>query len=101
MRYPVAKGSAQKLFNKAISNNGEPRVINIDKNGSNLSAIRSVNKESLSMKNINIIVEQDHRNIQWRISVTTGFKEFHSAQRTQSVIEFINLDRTIVHPILS
>ncbi|MFT7612843.1 MAG: putative transposase [Parvicellaceae bacterium] len=27
------KGSAQKFLNKAIGNNGKPRVINIDKSG--------------------------------------------------------------------
>nr|MBU3862271.1 transposase [Flavobacterium sp. MC2016-06] len=52
---------------KAISNNRRPVVINIDKSGSNTSAIRVYNKRSFS--NIKIrqckygsnIVEQDHR----------------------------------------
>jgi Transposase and inactivated derivatives len=34
------KGSAQKFLNKAIGNNGKPRLINIDKSGSNTEAIR-------------------------------------------------------------
>lgn len=95
------KISAQKFFNKAIGNNGKPRVINIDKSGSNYCAIRVVNKRSLSMKKIKIrqckylnnIIEQDHRNIKRRIVLTTGFKEFESAQRTLSGIEVINIIR--------
>jgi len=60
--------SAQKFFNKAIGNNGKPRIVNIDKSGSNNSAILTVNKRSLSTKKIKIrkvkylnnIIEQDH-----------------------------------------
>lgn len=91
--------SAQKFFIKAIGNNGKPRVINIDKSGSNYSAIRLVNKRSLSMKKIKIrsvkylnnIVEQDHRKIKRRIAINTGFKEFESAQRTLAGIEVVNI----------
>jgi putative transposase len=93
--------SAQKFFNKAIDNNGRPRVINIDKSGSNYSAIRVVNRRAHSVKKIKIrqckylnnIVEQDHRNIKRRISICTGFKEFESAQRTLSGIEVVNIIR--------
>ena len=48
------KISAQKFFNKAIGNNGKPRIVNIDKSGSNNSAILTVNKRSLSTKKIKI-----------------------------------------------
>ena len=93
--------SAQKFFNKAIGNNGRPRVINIDKSGSNKMAIWTVNKRALSFKKIKIrqckylnnIVEQDHRNIKRRISISTGFKEFESAQRTLSGIEVVSVIR--------
>ena len=95
------KGSAQKFLNKAIGNNGKPRLINIDKSGSNTSAIKVVNRNSLTFKKIKVrrvkylnnIVEQDHRTIKRRISITTGFKEFESAQRTLSGIEIINIIR--------
>ena len=40
------KGSAQKFFNKAIANNQNPRIINIDKSGSNFTAIRAVNRNN-------------------------------------------------------
>ena len=83
------KGSAQKFLNKAIGNNGKPRLINIDKSGSNTEASRIINRHSLTFKKIktrrvkylNNIVEQDHRTIKRRIAITTGFKEFESAQR--------------------
>jgi len=95
------KGSAQKFLNKAIGNNGKPRLINIDKSGANTSGILVINKRSLSVKKIKIrrvkylnnIVEQDHRTIKRRISITTGFKEFESAQRTLAGIEIINIIR--------
>ena len=93
------KMSAQKFFNKAIGNNGKPRIVNIDKSGSNSSAILTVNKRSLSTKKIKIrkvkylnnIIEQDHRRIKRRIRITTGFKEFESAQRTLSGIEVVSI----------
>ena len=93
------KMSAQKFFNKAIGNNGKPRIVNIDKSGSNNSAILTVNKRSLSTKKIKIrkvkylnnIIEQDHRRIKRRIRIMTGFKEFESAQRTLSGIEVVSI----------
>jgi len=95
------KGSAQKFLNKAIGNNGKPRIINIDKSGANTAGIRTWNKRSFTSRNIKIrrvkylnnIVEQDHRNIKRRIAITTGFKEFESAQRTLAGIEIINIIR--------
>ena len=95
------KGSAQKFLNKAIVNNGKPRIINIDKSGANTAGIQTVNKRNHSVKKIKIrrvkylnnIVEQDHRTVKRRIVITTGFKEFESAQRTLSGIEVINIIR--------
>ena len=102
------KGSAQKFLNKAIGNNGKPRLINIDKSGANTEAIRIINRHSLTFKKIetrrvkylNNIVEQDHRTIKRLIAITTGFKEFESAQRTLAGIEIINIIRKnqIVNP---
>jgi putative transposase len=95
------RGSAQKFLNKAIGNNGKPRIINIDKSGANTAEIRTINKRNLSLKKIKIrrvkylnnVVEQDHRHIKRRISISTGFKEFESAQRTLAGIEIINIIR--------
>jgi putative transposase len=44
-----------------------------------------------SVKYLNNIVEQDHRKIKRRIAITTGFKEFESAQRTLAGIEVVNI----------
>ena len=76
------------------------RVINIDKSGSNSSAIRVYNKRALATKSririrkckyLNNIVEQDHRFIKWRIQQGLGFKEFESARRTLSGIEIVRM----------
>ena len=92
--------SAQSFLIKAIEHNGKPRVINIDKSGSNSSAIRVYNKRALATKSririrkckyLNNIVEQDHRFIKWRIQQGLGFKEFESARRTLSGIEVVRM----------
>jgi putative transposase len=93
------KMSEHKFFNKAIANNGKPRIVNIDKSGANSSVILTVNKRSLSSKKIKIrkvkylnnIIEQDLRRIKRRIKIMTGFKDFDSVQRTHSGIEVVNI----------
>ena len=74
-------------------------MITIDKSGANTAGIQVINKRSLSVKKIKIrrvkylnnIDEQDHRTFKLRISITTGSKEFDSAQRTLAGIEVINI----------
>ncbi|MCK5535465.1 MAG: DDE-type integrase/transposase/recombinase, partial [Bacteroidales bacterium] len=69
-------------MNKANGHNGNPRVINIDKSGANKEGIKTFNKRNFKnvkwrqCKYLSNIVEQDHRNVKRRISITTGFKEF-------------------------
>jgi putative transposase len=105
------KGSDKKFLNKAIGNNGKPIVINIDKSGSNFTAILAVNRRNFWKKNVKIwlckylnnIIEQDHRTMKRRINIITGFKDFESAQRTLTGIEIINIIRKIQidQPLLS
>jgi len=89
--------SAQSFLIKAIENNGKPELINIDKSGSNKSAIKLYNKRSFTnieirqCKYLNNIVEQDHRFIKWRIQKGLGFKDFESARRTIAGIEIVNM----------
>jgi putative transposase len=89
--------SAQSFLIKAIKNNGKPALINIDKSGANISAIRVYNKRNYSdikirdCKYLNNIVEQDHRFIKRRIMLSLGFKEFESARRTLGGIELIRM----------
>lgn len=92
--------SAQSFLIKAIEKNGKPTIINIDKSGSNSSAIRVYNKRALASKSnikirkckyLNNIVEQDHRFIKRRIVQGLGFKEFESAKRTLAGIEIVHM----------
>jgi len=91
--------SSQSFLIKAITNNYKPRVINIDKSGSNTAVIKVYNKRSFSKikirqcKYLNNIVEQDHRFIKWRIKNGLGFKSFESAKRTLSGIEVVHMLR--------
>ena len=91
--------SAQSFLIKAIGSNCWPRVINIDKSGSNSAAIKVYNKRSFSKikirqcKYLNNIVEQDHRFIKCRIQNGLGFKSFESAKRTLSGIEVVHMLR--------
>jgi len=91
--------SAQSFLIKAITNNGKPELINIDKSGANTHAIRIYNKRSFSKieirqcKYLNNIVEQDHRFVKKRIVRGLGFKEFESAKRTLSGIEIVHMIR--------
>jgi len=101
--------SAQSFLIKAISNNYRPRVINIDKSGSNAAAIKVYNRRFFSKikirqcKYLNNIVEQDHRFIKWRIQKGLGFKSFESAKRTLSGIAVVHMLRKnqMVRPGLS
>ncbi|MFV8343602.1 IS6 family transposase [Flavobacterium sp. XS2P39] len=80
--------SAQSFLIKAIGNNGKPGIINIDKSGSNIGAIRVYNQRLFAKivirqcKYLNSIVEQNHRFIKWRILNRLGFENFESAKRT-------------------
>ncbi|MFD1605376.1 IS6 family transposase [Flavobacterium artemisiae] len=91
--------SAKSFLIKAITNNCRPRVINIDKSGSNTAAIKVYNKRSFSKikirqcKYLNNIIEQDHRFIKWRIQNGLGFKSFEPARRTLSGIEVVHMLR--------
>ena len=71
--------SAKRFLIKAISDNGLPEKINIDKSGANLSAIQAFNSEYHTdieirqVKYLNNIVEQDHRAIKRIIKGMLGF----------------------------
>ena len=75
--------AAKRFFTKAIKNNGQPELVNVDKSGSNKAALNSINEETeeqieiLQCKYLNNIVEQDHRNIKRITRPMLGFKNFH------------------------
>ena len=93
------KVAARAFFRKAFRNNDIPKKVNIDKSGSNISALNSVNdtleKESKieirQNKYLNNMIEQDHRFIKKRTRPMLGFKNFQSAKITISGIENIRM----------
>ncbi|KEZ91965.1 hypothetical protein IL45_14805 [Nonlabens ulvanivorans] len=66
----------------------------VDKQGKTIDFLPTKRRmKGSAQKYLNNIVEQDHRSIKRRIKITTGFKEFESAQRTLAGIEIINMIR--------
>ena len=82
-----------------MKNNDHPAKITIDKSGSNISALNSLNSalqknkqiEIRQIKYLNNIIEQDHRFIKKRTKPMLGFKSFRSATITISAIENIRI----------
>jgi putative transposase len=91
------KTSAYKYFKNAISENGLPEKINIDKSGSNSEGIAKYNEinganiEIRQCKYLNNIIEQDHRNIKKITKPIQTFKCFSSAMITLAGIEMMNM----------
>ncbi len=78
---------AAEFFANALSSNGIPGKIVIDKNASNAAGIREVNKilnrfgcpakiRTVRSKYLNNLIEQDHRFIKRRIWHMCGFQSF-------------------------
>ncbi|WP_298855699.1 IS6 family transposase [uncultured Ruegeria sp.] len=96
--------AAASFFAKALSSNGIPEKIVIDKSGANAVGIREVNKilnrfgcstkiQTVRSKYLNNLIEQDHRFIKRRIRHMCGFKSFRSASATLDGIEVANMIR--------
>ena len=91
--------AAKAFFRKAFKNNDTPEKVNIDKSGSNISALNSANEilpedeqiEIRQNKYLNNIMEQDHRFIKKRTKPMLGFKNFQSAKITIAGIENIRM----------
>ena len=91
------------FFVKAIGSNGLPEIVNIDKSGSNTSALNHLNRlllvcgygplimEVRRIKYLNNIVEQDHREIKRMTNPMLGFKTFKSAEATIAGIELCHM----------
>lgn len=86
--------AAIRFFVQAISSNGLPERVNIDKSGSNNSALNRLNRlllvcgcgplimEVKRIKYLNNIVEADHRAIKRMTEPMLSFKTFKSAEAT-------------------
>ncbi len=96
--------AATKFFAKALSSNGIPDKIVIDKSRANAAGIQETNKilkrfgcpakvQMVRSKYVNNIVEQDHRFIKRRVRHMCGFKSFASASATLDGIEVANMIR--------
>lgn len=87
------KAAARRFFKRAISTNGTPDRVAIDKSGANLAGLQAVNVirkftgsgrliRIMQSRYLNNMVEQDHRFIKRITRPTLGFKAFHSAAAT-------------------
>ena len=96
--------AATRFFAKALSSNGLPNKIVIDKSGANAAGIREVNRllkrfgcpakvQTIRSKYLNNLIEQDHRCIERRVRHMCGFKSFRSASATRDGIEVANMIR--------
>ncbi len=96
--------AARRFFKKAITSNGVPNKIVIDKSGANLAGAQAINNimkitgtgksvEILQIKYLNNILEQDHHFIKKITKPVLGFKTFHSASATITGIEVAHMIR--------
>ena len=98
------EAAAETFFKQAIGNNGVPEKVVIDKSGANQAGLLNVNLllfvlgfwpliETLQVKYLNNIVEQDHRFIKKITKPMKGFKASHSASATLQGIEVAHMIR--------
>ncbi|PIL19948.1 hypothetical protein P775_12015 [Puniceibacterium antarcticum] len=96
------EAAATALFSKAIAGNGWPDTVVIDKSGSNAAGLFHMNCllvmnswcwliDSLQVKYLNNIIEQDHRFIKKPTRPMKGFKSFRSASAMLAGIEVAHM----------
>ncbi|NNG22446.1 IS6 family transposase [Telluria aromaticivorans] len=89
--------AAKRFFDKAMSANGDPDKIAMDKSGANKAAIDEVNTGRdvpivvRQVKYLNNIVEQDHRAIKRLTRSMLNFKSFRSAASVLAGIELMQI----------
>ncbi|MDX8355876.1 IS6 family transposase [Cognatiyoonia sp. IB215182] len=96
--------AAKAFFANALSHNGIPNRITIDKSRSNAAGIKEINKifkrlmipvtiDTVRSKYLNNMIEQDHRFIKRLTRPMLGFKSFASAAATLAGIEVAHVIR--------
>jgi putative transposase len=96
--------AARRFFKQAMSANGVPDRVVIDKSGAKLAGLQAVNVilkftgncravEVRQVKYLNNILEQDHRFVKRITAPMMGFKAFHSAAATIAGIEAAHMIR--------
>lgn len=94
----------RRFFRRAISTNGMPDRVVIDKSGANLASLQALNMilkftadgrtiVVRQVKYLNNILEQDHCFIMRITGPMMGFKAFHSAAATIAGIETAHMIR--------
>ena len=105
------EAAAKSFFEKAISRQGQPEKVNIDKSGANMAALECLNKDLpegqkitiRQVKYLNQIIEQDHRFIKKITKPMMGFKSFITAQATLTGVEVWHMIKKLqnkLHPSL-
>ncbi len=95
--------AAEQFFLKtlAASHTSEPRVINVDKNAAYPKAFNELKAEGLipagcelrQVKDLNTLIEQDHRFVKRLTKPGMGFFSFETAWRTLQGFEVMNMLR--------
>ena len=91
------KKAALRFLRRAIDGGRVPAKINVDKSGSNKSAILAIGEEHnveiecRQCKYLNNIVEQDHRPVKRISRASLGFKNFGWAQNTLAGVELVHM----------
>lgn len=97
------EAAATNFFARTIKNNGWPEKVVIDKSGANLAELQNMNLlrlhgwfwliDTLQIKYLNNMIEQDHRFIKKLTRPMKGFKSFQSASATLEGIEVAHMIR--------
>ena len=91
--------AAKRFFNKAMTANGNPDKVAMDKSGANKAAIDAINADRdipiavRQVKYLNNIVEQDHRAIKRVTRPMLNFKSFHAARSVLAGVELMHMIR--------
>ena len=101
--------AAKHFFQKAFRSSGISKKVNIDKSGSNTTALNDINKSLKSEEKIfirqnkylNNLVEQDHRFIKKIAKPMLGFYSLKSARATLCGIELHHMLRKGQHKTLN
>jgi transposase-like protein len=87
--------AALRFLRKALKENGNPSLVNIDQRGANHAGLKQLNRDNKprikirQCQYLNNIIEQDHRRIKRLTRPMLGFKSFYAAQRTLGGIEVL------------
>ncbi|MGF6546768.1 transposase-like protein [Paraburkholderia youngii] len=91
------KAAAKRYLEKSIEWNGEPEVVTINKSGANLAALEAIHAGRETpiripqSKDLNNIVEQDHRAIKRRTRPMLRFQKFRCARILLGGIEVMHM----------